>query len=79
MQDDEDDGESLGEKGFFGEEFPVYGPFVFEGPGELEGAAEVGPCVFAQEGNCEHELGGELVGVCARRERWTYLNLHDVR
>lgn len=63
MQDDEDDGEFLGEKGFFGEEFPVHGPFVFEGAGELEGAAKVGPGVFAEEGNCEHELGGGLVGV----------------
>lgn len=67
VQDDEEAGKVGGEEGFLGEELPVYGPFVFEGAGELEGAAEVGPDVFAEEGDCDHELGGVRFGLCWRR------------
>jgi len=56
VEEEEGDGEGAGEECLLGHEFPVYSPFVFEGAGELEGAAEVCPGVLAQERKSDEEL-----------------------
>jgi len=55
VEEEEDEGKGAGEESGFGEETQVYGPFVEEGAGEVEGLGDVGDGVSA-EGVAEENL-----------------------